>query len=100
MKDFVQFAVLGLGAGAAYALFEIKYGFDTHRVEPFLPSHVYKVAGVTVQEDRIILLGIAVAVTAALWVFMKYTRIGLAITATAQNERAVSMMGWSPEMLS
>jgi sulfate-transporting ATPase len=79
---------------------EIKYGFDAHRVVQFLPSHVYRVAGVSVQQDRMILLAIAVAVTVALWAFVKYTRVGLAITASAQNERAVSTLGWSPEMLS
>ena len=38
--------------------------------------------------------------TALLWAFVKYTRVGLAITASAQNERAVATLGWSPERLS
>ncbi len=41
-----------------------------------------------------------VALTALLWAFAKYTRVGLAITASAQNERAVATLGWSPERLS
>jgi sulfate-transporting ATPase len=38
--------------------------------------------------------------TALLWAWAKYTRVGLAITAAAQNERAVATLGWSPDRLS
>ena len=54
---------------------------------------------VVVQEDRLILLGIAIALTIALWAFTRFTTIGLAISASAENERAVSALGWSPNFL-
>ena len=54
---------------------------------------------VVVQEDRLILLGIAIVLTFALWAFTRFTRIGLAISASAENERAVSALGWSPNFL-
>jgi hypothetical protein len=54
---------------------------------------------VVVQEDRLILLGIAIVLTFALWAFTRFTRIGLAISASAENERAVSALGWSPNLL-
>ena len=38
-----------------------------------------------VQEDRLILFGIAILLTALLWAFTRYTRVGLAITASAEN---------------
>ena len=37
--------------------------------------------------------------TFALWAFTRFTRIGLAISASAENERAVSALGWSPNFL-
>ena len=37
--------------------------------------------------------------TFALWAWTRYTRVGLAINASAQNERAVQTLGWSPDRL-
>ena len=34
-----------------------------------------------------------------LWAFTRYTRVGLAISASAENERAVAALGWSPNLL-
>ena len=82
---------------------------DFHQVDQFLPTHNYTLHGwfgfngalgrVVVQEDRLILLGIAIVLTFALWAFTRFTRIGLAISASAENERAVAALGWSPNLL-
>ena len=37
--------------------------------------------------------------TFGLWAWTRYTRVGLAINASAQNERAVQTLGWSPDRL-
>ena len=78
----------------------IRYGPTTYRVENFLPDNRYTWGGIERpggatdrrrhrrRPDRV------------LWAFTKYTRVGLAITASAQNERAVATLGWSPERLS
>jgi len=49
--------------------------------------------------DRLGLAGIAIVLTMPLWAAMRFTRFGLAITASAENERAVSMPGWSANLL-
>ena len=82
---------------------------DFHQVDQFLPTHNYTLHGwfgfngalgrVVVQEDRLILLGIAIVLTFSLWAFTRFTRIGLAISASAENERAVAALGWSPNLL-
>src|SRR5262249_56169984 len=82
---------------------------DFHQVDQFLPTHNYtlhewfgfhgELGRVVIQEDRLILLGIAIVLTFVLWAFTRYTRIGLAISASAENERAVSALGWSPNLL-
>ena len=82
---------------------------DFHQVDQFLPTHNYtlhewfgfdgELGRVVVQQDRLILVGIAFALTFALWAFTRFTTIGLAISASAQNERAVSALGWSPNFL-
>jgi ABC-type branched-subunit amino acid transport system ATPase component/branched-subunit amino acid ABC-type transport system permease component len=78
---------------------EKRYGDSTNVVPPFLPQTTFHWGSVVVQEDRLILTGIAVAVTVLLWAVMRFTRIGLAITASSENERAVSTLGWSPNVL-
>jgi sulfate-transporting ATPase len=82
---------------------------DFHQVDQFLPTHNYTLhewfgfdgamGRVVVQQDRLILLGIAIVLTFGLWAFTRFTRIGLAISASAENERAVSALGWSPNLL-
>ncbi|CAM2828521.1 branched-chain amino acid ABC transporter permease/ATP-binding protein [Prescottella defluvii] len=75
------------------------YGSKSIRVRAFLPNDAYHWGGIVVQQDRLILLGIAVAMTAVLWGLARFTRIGLAITAAAENERAAAALGWSPQRL-
>jgi sulfate-transporting ATPase len=82
---------------------------EFHQIDQFLPTHNYTLhewfgldgpmGRVVVQQDRLILLGIACALTFVLWAFTRFTRIGLAISASAENERAVSALGWSPNLL-
>jgi ABC-type branched-subunit amino acid transport system ATPase component/ABC-type branched-subunit amino acid transport system permease subunit len=90
-----------LGALAvAQSFVVIRYGSTTDSVHIFLPRARYHLGGISFQEERLIVLGIVVVVTASLWAWAKYTRVGLAITASAENERAVATLGWSPERLS
>jgi ABC-type branched-subunit amino acid transport system ATPase component/ABC-type branched-subunit amino acid transport system permease subunit len=78
---------------------ELRYSSSNHPVEPYLPHDTFDWGGVFVQEQVLYIIGVTFVVTFVLWVFAKYSRIGLAITAAAQNERAVQTMGWSPNKL-
>jgi sulfate-transporting ATPase len=77
----------------------LRYGEANHPVLPFLPHDTFDWGGVRVQEQVLYIVGVTFVVTFALWAFVRYSRIGLAITASAQNERAVQTMGWSPNKL-
>ena len=79
---------------------ELRYGEANHPVLAFLPDDTFDWGGVRVQEQVLYIIGVTVVVTFSLWAFVRYSRIGLAITASAQNERAVQTMGWSPNKLS
>jgi ABC-type branched-subunit amino acid transport system ATPase component/ABC-type branched-subunit amino acid transport system permease subunit len=81
------------------AVVQMEYGVDFVNVDRYLPQTNYDVGGVLVQLDRLILVGIAVVLTGVLWAFTRYHKLGLAITASAENERAVSSLGWSPHTL-
>ncbi len=49
--------------------------------------------GVQVDIQRIMVIGIGVVVIALLWLFTHYNRVGLALRAMAQDERAALMLG-------
>jgi sulfate-transporting ATPase len=86
--------------GLLQAVVVKRYGVANKPVDSYLPHDVFHWGGITVQEERIYLFVITLVVTFGLWAWTRYTRVGLAITASAQNERAVQTLGWSPDRLS
>ncbi|HET6948908.1 MAG TPA: ATP-binding cassette domain-containing protein [Acidimicrobiales bacterium] len=91
-------ATIGL-LGLLQAIVAKRYGAANQPVDSYLPHDVFDWGGITVQEERIYLVAITLVVTAGLWAWTRYTRVGLAINASAQNERAVQTLGWSPDRL-
>jgi ABC-type branched-subunit amino acid transport system ATPase component/ABC-type branched-subunit amino acid transport system permease subunit len=76
-----------------------RYGSSNVPVDQFLPHDVWRWGDVAVQEERVYLVVISAAITVGLWAWTRYTRTGLAISASAENERAVQTLGWSPDRL-
>lgn len=73
------------------------WGPNPHAVPSSLPTKVVDFGdGIAVGADRLILFGIAALLTAALWAFTRFTTIGLALRATAENPQAAASRGWSP----
>jgi len=60
---------------------------------PTFISGAVDIAGVTVDYQRIVLVGIGLAVVLFLWLFTHYTKVGLSLRAIAQDERAALMLG-------
>ena len=82
------------------AVAEKRYGSANQAITQYLPHRVFDVGGIKIQEERIYLVVVSILITVALWTWTRKTRVGLAINAAAQNERAVQTLGWSPERLS
>jgi sulfate-transporting ATPase len=95
VRVIATIALLGL----LQAVVAKRYGVGNQVVEHYLPDDVWKWGDIAVQEERVIIFGIAVVVTLVLWAWTRFTRVGLAINASAQNERAVQTLGWSPDRL-
>ena len=95
VRVIATIALLGL----LQAIVAKRYGLGNQPIDHFLPDTVWKWGDIAVQEERVVIFGIAVFVTVALWAWTRYTRVGLAINASAQNERAVQTLGWSPDRL-
>lgn len=55
--------------------------------------------GISVDYQRLLVVGIGATVVAALWLFTHYTRIGLALRGMAQDERAAMMLGIDSDMM-
>jgi branched-chain amino acid transport system permease protein len=69
------------------------FGSDIRTLPSHLPSLFLAGGMVTVPEIKIVGFVAALAVGVALVVFLRYTRLGQAIRATAQNARAARVLG-------
>jgi ABC-type branched-subunit amino acid transport system ATPase component/ABC-type branched-subunit amino acid transport system permease subunit len=79
----------------------LRYGATQFIVPLPLPSTpVVLGGGVVVAQQNLTLVAVAVAATVALVVLMARTRVGYAVTASAENPRAAAALGWSPQLLS
>lgn len=64
----------------------------TYTLPPFIQGSV-QIFGVPIDYQRIMVVVLGVAVLAALWLFTRLTRMGLALRGIAQDERAAMMLG-------
>src|SRR4051794_38571039 len=82
------------------SLVVLRYSSDVIFPESALPvDRVTLWSDVSITVDRLILFGIAIATTVALWSMYRYSRFGLATSAVAENERAAASLGWSPDSI-
>jgi branched-chain amino acid transport system permease protein len=70
----------------------------TYTLPAFIPGST-EIAGVSVDYQRLLVVGIGAAVVGLLWLFTRYTRIGLAMRGMAQDERAALMLGIDSDMI-
>ena len=87
--------ILAVLQGAA----TIRYGANLIEVPSSLPQGVIHWDSIAFSEDRLYLLGIAAALTLALWAVTRFTTLGLVPSAVAENQRAAAALGWSPDLV-
>ncbi len=76
-----------------------QFGSGTFTVNPLTPTEPVEIAGVLVGWDRILLVTVAVALTAVLWVVFQRTLFGLATRAAAETEKGAAVTGYSQARL-
>ena len=92
-------ATLGVLAVITQAA-QLRYGDQQRFVEGFLPTGGVQFSPtIVVPADRLWLFAIALALTALLWAWTRFSRFGLATSALGENQDAVSALGWSPRLL-
>ncbi|MFM1751778.1 MAG: hypothetical protein RL119_740, partial [Actinomycetota bacterium] len=81
------------------SLVVLQLGGDGRVVNPILPSETIKVAGISFPRDRLWLASIVTIMGLVLWAYFKFSKIGLATRAGAENEQNVALAGFSPQFL-
>jgi branched-chain amino acid transport system permease protein len=66
---------------------------------PAFISGSTSIAGISVDYQRIVVVGVGALLVALLWLFTHYTRIGLALRGMAQDERAAMMLGIDSDVM-
>jgi branched-chain amino acid transport system permease protein len=57
------------------------------------------IAGISVDYQRLLVVAIGAALVGGLWLFTRYTRVGLALKGMAQDERAALMLGIDSDLM-
>ena len=79
-------------------LFSKWFGASTNTVvPPLLPHGPLHIGSYTVDKQAICLLGIGAVICAALHIWSRRSRWGLAMTAVAESPEAAATLGWSPQ---
>jgi branched-chain amino acid transport system permease protein len=74
---------------------QLIFGSQTRRFPSLLPTDNIQVGGIHFGTLDVTILAVSVVSVVGLWAFLKYTRLGWAIRATAQDRDAARQMGIS-----
>jgi sulfate-transporting ATPase len=92
-------ATLGVLAVVQQALL-LRYGTDTRLYPSLVPRRPWKLSSdLIVSSDRFYLLLVGAVLSSVLWLVYRYTRFGMATSATAENATASAALGWSPTLI-
>lgn len=70
---------------------------QAHILPPFIKG-VVEIGDVPVDIQRLVILGMSAVLVLFLWFFTLYTKIGLSLSAIAQDERAAMMLGMDSDL--
>ncbi|MCX8032214.1 MAG: branched-chain amino acid ABC transporter permease [Thermoleophilia bacterium] len=74
------------------------FGLDVKHL-PSIWTGSYQVLGFALPTDKLVALGVSAFLTVALFAFLKLTRFGLALMATAQNREGALLQGINPKVM-
>jgi branched-chain amino acid transport system permease protein len=101
--QFILLRVRGIELSEVIATFAIgvailetfrSLGFVTYEynLSPFVKGQI-QIAGVSVDYQRLVIIGVGLALAALLWLFTHHTKIGLALRGMAQDEHTALTLG-------
>jgi branched-chain amino acid transport system permease protein len=77
----------------------VAFGITNKSIPSFSP-HPAEILGIAVGSDRLIAVGISMAMVLFLYLFLKKSKYGQALTAAAQHKEASLLMGINPNRMS
>lgn len=81
------------------AITVLRFGSSAAQASAVLPTRYAHIAGISVPQSYLLITAVVIVVAAALWAFLRYTRFGLAMVASAEREKAVVLLAHSPNRL-
>ena len=69
------------------------WGTETHQIPTPYVDDVWKLGGVIIPVQQLMVIAMTAALCAVLYLFFRFTRIGVAMQATSQNQLAAYYMG-------
>ncbi len=69
------------------------WGVDTYSIETPFYGKVVSLGGLVLSQDHLAVVVLTLALVAVLYAFFRYTRLGMAMQATSQNQLAAYYMG-------
>jgi branched-subunit amino acid ABC-type transport system permease component len=78
---------------------QVRYGTTAINFPQFLPQKLYRIGGVNLTADRIIVTVLGVVVVAALFAFFRLSQLGLHMRAVVDNPGLLDLAGTSPRRI-
>jgi branched-chain amino acid transport system permease protein len=69
------------------------WGTDTHTIETPFRGEVLRAGGLVIAAEHLVIIAATVALSALLYAFFRYSRLGVAMQAASQNQLAAYYMG-------
>lgn len=91
-------ATFALGIGIMYLFSALGFVGPTYYLPRFIEGTV-NIAGVEVSCQRLVIIGVGIALLIFLTLFSRYTKLGLAFRAIAQNERMSLALGINTDQI-
>lgn len=85
-------ALLGLATVLKGAV-RLIWGADAYHLPSPVPTDPVRLGPALVTIQELIVVGVTIAIVAALYLFFRFTKLGKAMRATSQSRRAASLMG-------
>ncbi len=79
--------------------FSATFGTQARTFPAWLPQRTFDIGGVFIGADQMIITGIALAASVALFVFFRRTRLGLAMRGVVDNPELLDLGGTSPAVV-
>lgn len=77
----------------------IQFGTSQLIVPSWFTTRTISIAGQSVPANRFEVLALFAVMVVAVWAYLRFARHGIAVAAYAENSRAVTLMGYSADML-